>query len=491
MKRNSLTTAVIAGIAGVAGIAGLANAVELNPDGLGQVLVFPYYTVNGGKQTLVSVVNTTDVAKAVKVRFLEGYNSREVLDFNLFLSPYDVWTAATFALGDAGLSGDAAGVTTSDFSCTAPNFSTLATKLADGRPYTPFVNYAFTGSNEDTGPTGLARTREGHLEMIQMADLQGALATAVTHTSSGKPANCGAVQTISLTNTNLLPPTGGLFGAGSIVNAAQGTFYAYNADAIDGFVDHQIYSGTSSTSPSLADAETDQALGQAVAHVFLPGGKLVTSTYDTGLGQGIDAVSAVFTADSIYNEYNVDANAGSNSDWVVTFPTKRFYVDPALNTAAIAPFEELFGENYDGKSCVVVDVGDMYDREEGTPSAPAEGFSPPPPGAPPSSLCYEAQIISFLSVADATANPTSRVLSSNLVTNLVPFAKAGWMRLGLSGNGHSLRPSIEQNVFNGLPVTGFLAVNYVNGNLGAGVLANYSGLYRHRASRSCTTGPCS
>ena len=35
MKRNSLTTAVVAGIAGVAGFAGLANAVDLNPDGLG------------------------------------------------------------------------------------------------------------------------------------------------------------------------------------------------------------------------------------------------------------------------------------------------------------------------------------------------------------------------------------------------------------------------------------------------------------------------
>ena len=42
MKKNSLTTAVVAGIAGVAGFAGLANAVHLNPDGIGQVLLYPY-----------------------------------------------------------------------------------------------------------------------------------------------------------------------------------------------------------------------------------------------------------------------------------------------------------------------------------------------------------------------------------------------------------------------------------------------------------------
>src|SRR5882757_1736640 len=108
MKRNSLTTAVVAGIAGVAGFAGLANAVDLNPDGLGQVLIYPYYTVNGGQDTLFSVVNTDPVnGKAVKVRFLEGYNSREVLDFNLYLSPNDVWTARVSQTADAPAGGAA------------------------------------------------------------------------------------------------------------------------------------------------------------------------------------------------------------------------------------------------------------------------------------------------------------------------------------------------------------------------------------------------
>src|SRR5450432_4672902 len=114
MNRNNLTTAVIAAIAGVAGIANMASAVNLNPDGLGQVLLYPYYTVNSGQNTLLSVVNTTAIGKAVKVRFLEGYNSREVLDFNLFLSPFDVWTAEVFSLSDAGLTGDGQGCSTSE-----------------------------------------------------------------------------------------------------------------------------------------------------------------------------------------------------------------------------------------------------------------------------------------------------------------------------------------------------------------------------------------
>ncbi|MBK8284739.1 MAG: hypothetical protein IPK97_07490 [Ahniella sp.] len=115
MKKNALTNAVIASIAGVAGIASVANAVNLNPDGLGEVLVYPYYTVNGGNTTLVSVVNTTGAGKAVKVRFVEGKNSREVLDFNLYLSPYDVWTGSIFAIDATG----PAHLLTTDNSCTA------------------------------------------------------------------------------------------------------------------------------------------------------------------------------------------------------------------------------------------------------------------------------------------------------------------------------------------------------------------------------------
>src|SRR5438045_1769632 len=74
-----------------------AQAVNVSSDGRGQVLLYPYYTTrndNNGNAygTLLSVVNATPSAKAVRVRFLEGKNSREVLDFNLFLSPFDVWT---------------------------------------------------------------------------------------------------------------------------------------------------------------------------------------------------------------------------------------------------------------------------------------------------------------------------------------------------------------------------------------------------------------
>src|SRR6185436_7239610 len=116
-KKKSLYLAV----AGVSALgAGSASAVTLNADGLGNVLLYPYYTVRetsagNAYNSLLSVVNTTASAKAVKVRFLEGKNSREVLDFNLYLSHNDVWTAAILPSSTGG-----ALVGTLDKSCTLP-----------------------------------------------------------------------------------------------------------------------------------------------------------------------------------------------------------------------------------------------------------------------------------------------------------------------------------------------------------------------------------
>jgi hypothetical protein len=49
-----------------------------------------------------------------------------------------------------------------------------------------------------------------------------------------------------------------------------------------------------------------------------------------------------------------------------------------------------------------------------------------------------------------------------------------------------MRPALDGTIFNGLPAVGFAATNYVNANVTPGVLSNYSGLYPHRSTASCT-----
>jgi len=139
-KHKSLYAA-LAGLSAL-GATGIAQAVSVNADGLGQALIYPYYTVRDAVvgspyNSLLSVVNSTQSAKAVKVRFLEGKNSREVLDFNLYLSAKDVWTAAVIPTTEG------AGIFTADKSCTTPVVSSSAADPSR------FVNFAYAGSNDD------------------------------------------------------------------------------------------------------------------------------------------------------------------------------------------------------------------------------------------------------------------------------------------------------------------------------------------------------
>ncbi len=475
MKRNSLTTAVVAGIAGVAGFAGLANAVDLNPDGLGQVLIYPYYTVNKSQDTLFSVVNTDPVnGKAVKVRFLEGYNSREVLDFNLYLSPNDVWTARVSQTSDDG----GGAVFTSDLSCTDPAIP------AGG---VAFRTAAFDGSGPvpaDEGPQDITRTREGYMELISMGDIDPASALAgLTFHVDGVPPGCSSIND-AVASAGIVAPTGGLFGDTDIVNVGEGTIFPYTADALDGFSEIPLYSPSSNLNPSLQDANNPSIAvnGVARAFVFEGGGNLLTADY----ANGIDAVSAVFMVDAIYNEYIVQDSLGANTDWIVTFPTKRFYVDKDVYPAnPTAPFVEPF--HSPGESNIVV-VPSMYDREENT--TVVQGDFSPPISTQPNSLPFEVNVISFL--RDTGVGDPSGVLGSFLRPNIVPFADSGWMKMDLaSGDAGAhllpggITPTGAAVTLVGLPTTGHYAFNVINANAAPGLLANYGGLFRHRASRSC------
>ena len=131
----------------------------------------------------------------------------------------------------------------------------------------------------------------------------------------------------------------------------------------------------------------------------------------------------------------------------------------------------------------------IYDREERTTSTPTCGFSPCPPGQPPSSLCHETNVITF-------GGAGSSILGSNLTSNIAsPYAN-GWVQLSFTDathggtapatHMHASRADNNGTIFYGLPVTGFEAENFTNGSVG-GVLANYSGVYRHRNSRCADT----
>ena len=487
MNKTFIATAIIAGLAG---FADHASAVNLNPNGLGQVLIYPYYTVNAGQQTLLTVANTSNVGKAVTVRFMEAYNGRDVLDFNVFLSRYDVWTAVIFKLSDAGIDGNGAGIFTTDKSCMAPRLT--QGPLSNGFGYQKFLNYAYTGAGSDSGPTTDARTNEGHLEMIAMADIVPAstLDLDITHIN-GVPPRCLSAEGDLAANNAYVAPTSGLFGSVSIVDVAQGTFYAYNADALEGFTYVPLITQTGNEI-TLASVNDRNSTLTATSRVFVDGESLTSVFSGT---HKIDAVSSLFASDNIYNEYVNTENGVIGTDWVLTFPTKRYYVDPQFSAQDIAPFEHLFGAfetgNDLGLSCTIVG-GSIFNREEiAIDNTVGCGFECPP-GPPPLSICLETNVIRF----GATSVPPASVLGSKLPTQKFKSLNQGMVKLSLAGFGHDMNPANNGNVFHGLPVTGFAATKFVNGFVplpgGGNALANYTAAYHHRATNHCTNnGPCS
>ncbi len=360
MNRKNLTAAVLAGLAGVAGLAATAQAVNLNPDGLGQVLIYPYYNTNDGNQTILSVVNTTDQAKAVKVRFHEGYNSREVLDFNLYLSMYDVWVAAA--------ADDGAGTPTlyiPDTSCTVPYLYGNSVEAGETMGVQEFLPYAYTGDYEDGGPTDISRAAEGYFAMIEMGVLTNdsaraattklpkriGSADAVTHglneDGESVPENCqqlvdnwteyGGAKPDPMdgmwfdeaeasasgwqATTDTKRNRGGLFGGAAVVNTANGTMFSYDAKAIQGYdksVDG-VHAVPGTIHPSMDDGD------QKTATIFFgtPSNEAVDLFYSRSIG----AISAVFMHDNVMNEFTTEEDLFASTDWVFTFPTKAFYVD--------------------------------------------------------------------------------------------------------------------------------------------------------------------
>lgn len=458
--KKLLPAAVLAALAGVNG----AQAVHVNSDGLGQVLIYPFYTTENGQDTYIQLVNTTNLTKAVKVRILESMNSQEVLDFNLYLSPQDHWSA-TISLNADGIPS----IVSADRSCTVP----LAISNGD---QIPFRNFEFL----DDSINGLDRTGEGYVEVIEMAEIINDTrdwADFALH-ANGVPANCNALDSSwrpggiwdgdPTDGTDV--PTGGLYGYGNLISVDEGTNASYDAVAFDNFSDIALHTNPGSLAPSLNDG--------IPAYDVIDGNAVISGVAASGL----DAVSATIMHDSISNDYILEPTIGAGTDWVMTFPTKRDYVavDPALD-----PFLVPWDEDT-SSSCEEFSIT-YWDREEGTPTDPpgATDFSPRPPGTPdvPFALCYEANVMSFNGsnvLSASTRSGTNFSLDDDFIN--------GWARMTFTTMARN--PLIAgANDFDGLPVIGFAVQRYINTAIdnADGTVANYAGAVTHKATRLVTT----
>ncbi|WP_440107029.1 cell surface protein [Acidovorax sp. BL-A-41-H1] len=348
--------------------------LAVSEGGVGHALVVPYYNAQNGNMTVLHVTNTDQTnGKLVKVRFRSAANSDDVLDFQVFMSPGDVWTAAVTAGADG-----VAQLTTSDNTCTVP---ALTKDVAQ-----PFVQNRLPSYLDAAARANL--TREGYVEIFNMADITGTnawgtdgtsatgdtqkspLFTAVKHVNAVAPCSVAGsaartrVNTVATTTfteatgaeAGLQTPTTGLMGDWYIINVAQTTTFSGAATAVRATGGN--LRGNFVHFPQLDTAAAGNANDLTAdplfrtANVFNAAGTAVTTAsigllnFDvpdlstpyngaaavaTPLDQA-QRLAAALQVKSVTNQYANDASISAKTDWVFSMPTRRYNV--AANYAA-------------------------------------------------------------------------------------------------------------------------------------------------------------
>ena len=174
----------------------------------------------------------------------------------------------------------------------------------------------------------------------------------------------------------------------TLINVLAGEDYTEDAIALDNFRTSGKYDEPGSVKPDLADVSTN---------ALVIGGSSSAVIVESQIGaRPIDAISALFMHDHVYNEFVLDSGTKSGTDWVVTMPTKRYYYTRVTGVAGVSyAVEKLFQRNFGRRRRVRRHLAvPSYDREEFDVHATVV-FSPPKPGQKANTLCWEANVITF------------------------------------------------------------------------------------------------
>jgi len=501
MKKNILSVAVAAGAAVAAGqaVAQSTAPMFISPDNTGQALIFPYYNAENGNTTSMHIVNTTGKAKALKIRFREYKASYEVLDFNVFLSPYDhfSWTVAAHPTGAT----EGAAIITRDNSCTYPalgsdNYAPYqGGTTADGAVYQPFVNFEFSKGAD----SGDARTLAGYAEVIEMGVADSstagkAWAAAVTHTEKGVPSKCATIATnygatgiwASGGQTAFDPPEGGVYGISYHLNVNDAAAFGIEPTVIDDFSASAIHAIAGSENPNLGG-------GASNSLIIDPTDGAANSLAFAGTAGGWEAVSSLMMTRDISNDVMTNDAVGAQTDWVVTFPTKHAHVNKTTVAAVVPPFTDNYllgtATTKESLACEYV-ATTTYDREEQTvlPEKQPE-FSPQPEvDITYQSLCYEVSTLMWDNTVGALNGTLGAVTAAYTFEDgwaFVDMDRATYVTAATTATtgGRYLVDDSNQTL-EGLPAVGFMATKYANSTVIDGAMFAYGHVADHKTTTS-------
>lgn len=370
---NNAATAVPLG----AGVMPIADELVVQAQGIGHILVVPYFSTQDGNVSLLNIVNTDLVnGKAIKLRYRGAANSDDVYDITVLLSPGDVWSA------NVSNNNGVSTLVTNDNSCTLP----------------ANVNADFTGARANGDDT---QTLEGYIEILNMADVPKYLAknatgapssvlnplyTATKHVNGVAPCSTIASQLLDVVAAGATDitdattaaaslaanewngrgfsyPSGGLMANWSIVNLSKAGSFTGAATAIaaleggannDRAVANLVFSPqdsalqpsdvaaiTAGTHPVFLTADPLLAGGTLKDKTTVVQAKIPASLYDfpdlstpyvtnpavqgAALKQA-ETLSAALATMSVTNEYLTSPSVSFATDWTFSMPARRYNV---------------------------------------------------------------------------------------------------------------------------------------------------------------------
>ena len=498
MRKNILSLSIAAMVGGL-GLAGgayaqgvpAATTLKVTPEGIGHILVVPYFTAQEGNATLLNIVNTDETnGKAVKVRFRGASNSDDVFDFTLFLSPGDVWAAEISQNPSTGF----ARLSTPDNSCTLP--TQVNRDFIDAR-----VNPLADKQNE---------TREGYVEILNMADIPttSTIYSTIKHVKGAPPAPCsnGASTPAALrpllteagiASAGLSLPTTGLFANWSIFNVADATSWSGEATAIVAvdatglagtglIVAHPQANGNPSGSVAALTADPLLVSGAVpIQHFDLPDLSTPYTGTTTAAAQAA-LLSGALAKTSIKNEYFTDDRVQAQTDWVFSLPTRRYSValDYTTGTRVFTTLSPAYfdatnttveGTDATKKICVSGIDRAVWDRSEQQKASDDDFVISPSPITPKINLCGEVSVWSINAGDEFAASALSASVARK---NLEVGYTDGW--------GKFVTPGINNG---GLPMLGAAFAKATSTNIGAGISGNFGLAWAHRYTSPVVAAP--
>jgi len=307
----------------------------VNPGGLGDALIYGYYNARNSWD-FIRVINTsTTSGVAAKVRFREGDDSNEVLDFFICLSAGDQWSA--WIIGDNNTANPAQLFWYDNDTPTYPDPQGNNNATDNMMAIVP-LHYSASGA---AAAVSANDTKEGYFEIIGVnswPDTPGA--TKLIDTPNECASQLGLLAPI--VGPPAIPAAGTadvpnvLAGNTYIFNIGDGAgTYAYNATALANFVMVPIAgAGLATDDPPRLNNSTD-----------------ISVAGSDGAGTGIDEVNYVLTKGVEYFMYDIETLLAGGTDLIETFPTKRLTISASLGNAVPIALNGPFND----RACIATD----------------------------------------------------------------------------------------------------------------------------------------